>query len=52
MKSVLDKYSDDPVATVRILQRLDENRILIRRIEEIVGDDLDHLLRQTAVDAP
>lgn len=51
MKSVLDKYSDDPVATVRILQRLDENRILIRRIEEIVGDDLDHLLRQKAVDA-
>jgi|GEM_PF-139808 len=50
MQSVLDKYSDDPVATVRILQRLDENRILIRRIEELIGNDLDDLLRQKVVD--
>ena len=50
MKSVLDKYSDDPVATLRIRQRLEENRILIHRIEEMIGSDLDHLLRQKVVD--
>lgn len=45
MKYVLDKLIADGIDTSRVLQRLDENRLLKERIEAIIGKTIDDLMK-------
>lgn len=45
MQSVLDKYKNDPLVASRIRQRMEENLILRKRIEKILGKTMDELLK-------
>lgn len=45
MQYVLDKFKGDPAAADRIRSRLEENRIIKKRIEEIIGMDIDELMK-------
>jgi len=45
MKYILDKFTDDYEATKRINKRIKDNRIILDRIEEIIGIKIDELMK-------
>lgn len=45
MRSVLDKYKGDPLIENRIRHRLEENQLLKKRIENIIGLTIDELVK-------
>lgn len=44
MEYVLDRFKDNEEATAFLLEKIEENRKLINRIEEIIGTDIDSLM--------
>lgn len=45
MQYVLDKFKGNQEAIVRISERIKDNRLFIRRIEEIIGTTIDSLMK-------
>ena len=45
MTAVLNKFKGDPLVMNRIQLRLEENRILQKRIEEVIGTTIDELMK-------
>ena len=44
MQYVLDRFKDNEEATAFLLEKIEENRKLVNRIEEIIDTDIDSLM--------
>lgn len=45
MQYILDKFKGNPEATERISNRIKENKILIKKIEDAIGTTIDSLMK-------